>query len=541
MSGSLTGLAASDNNGALVRTRGRREGRDVIPAVHLDYADGSLMDPSGRFKVAQGQNVYDVDFEYGLQQLRWDNLVNGTTPASVLAQGIASITNGTAQVSHIPQEGAVRLRVNTLNDTVIRQSKPYFRYQPSKGLYCSAAVVFGAPVAGIVRRIGMFDNDNGVFFEQDSTGISVVRRSNAGGTVTDTRVAQTSWNIDRLDGTGAQGAATPSNFNPSGVTIDWSRIQMVCIDYAWYGAGRARFGVIVGGKLFWCHAFDAANVSGQVRAWARTGNFPCRYEMRRVSGAGQADFIHYGVSVVVEGMFNEQRGFTYPAANGASRIAVTARRPILSARINTFPILGETNTATAGAANSLTRTGAGWTVNQWAGAYIAITGGTGAGQMARVVSNTATVLTCDNPFVQGSAAFPVAPDATSVYAIYPILGRGQLIPRQLNVVADNLAYVELVLNPTSLTGANWQNLSALSSPNSLTQRDIAANALTGGEVIAAGYVGSTNPLQVDLREIQPLGTNIRGDISDILTVVATPVGAGTSNVAAVFQYQEAMS
>lgn len=62
-------------------------------------------------------------------------------------------------------------------DVALRQSRPYFRYQPSKGIYASAAVLFGAPTADITRRIGMFDADNGIFFWQDVTGLWAVRRA----------------------------------------------------------------------------------------------------------------------------------------------------------------------------------------------------------------------------------------------------------------------------------------------------------------------------------------------------------------------------
>ena len=347
---------------------------------------GELMDPSGRLKISRGQNVYDVDFEYGLQALRWENLVAGT---------------GT--IVHRPIEGGVRMQVTASGDVAIRQSKPYFRYQPSKGLYASAAVLFGAPATGVVRRVGMFDSDNGIFFEQDSTGLSVVRRSNIGGAgLQEARIAQANWNLDPLNGRGK-----------SGRTLDPTRIQMAVMDYAWYGAGRARLGFIISGKLIWCHAFDHANVAGATMPWSRTGNLPCRYEARRTAGTGAADFWHWGVSVVVEGGFDEQRGFTFPHAN-PSRVAVTARRPILASRIRPFGVIDEANTATAGATGSLNRTGAGWTASQWIGRYLLLTGGTGAGQIGRITANTANALTVQNAQTLSAAPFSPAPAAGSI-------------------------------------------------------------------------------------------------------------------------------
>lgn len=69
-----------------------------------------------------------------------------------------------------------------------------------------------------------------------------------------------------------------------------------------------------------------------------------------------------------------------------------------------------TGTATAGAATTLTNSAKNWTVNQWTNYQVRITGGTGAGQIRTISSNTATALTV-------SAAWTTNPDATSVYAI----------------------------------------------------------------------------------------------------------------------------
>jgi hypothetical protein len=69
-----------------------------------------------------------------------------------------------------------------------------------------------------------------------------------------------------------------------------------------------------------------------------------------------------------------------------------------------------TGTATAGAATTLTNAGKTWTTNQWSNYQIRITGGTGAGQIRTISSNTGTVITV-------SAAWTTNPDATSTYSI----------------------------------------------------------------------------------------------------------------------------
>lgn len=74
-----------------------------------------------------------------------------------------------------------------------------------------------------------------------------------------------------------------------------------------------------------------------------------------------------------------------------------------------------------------------WDTNEWVGYYLMITAGTGAGQSAKIVGNTATKLYLMDAFRQDgwndtsatpveSAAltrFPIAPDATSRYMILP--------------------------------------------------------------------------------------------------------------------------
>lgn len=82
--------------------------------------------------------------------------------------------------------------------------------------------------------------------------------------------------------------------------------------------------------------------------------------------------------------------------------------------------LGGTNgTATSGGASTLTQSGAGWTVDRWAGCTIQLVDGTGAGQRRRVLSNTADTVTT-------TRAWSTQPDNTSVFVIWSsgILGDG---------------------------------------------------------------------------------------------------------------------
>jgi len=252
-----------------------------------------VRDVLGRLKVSLHQNIYEADFEYGPQPLRWEQL-----------------TAGAGAILQVPSSGGVRMRVtNAQGDITVRQSRPYHRYQPGKTMFMATAVNLGTALSGNVQRVGFFDDSNGAFFEQGQAtatnpyGMYVVVRTDVGGTLTEHRVGLDSWNGDI------------TNVRQ----LDFSRIQMFWMEYAWYGAGVTRFGFYINGEPFIAHQVGWGNLqlnlgtqAPQQNPWARTGNLPVRYEQRNLAGTTQTnDMYHYGVSVVVEGRTDEQRGFTY--------------------------------------------------------------------------------------------------------------------------------------------------------------------------------------------------------------------------------------
>jgi hypothetical protein len=64
---------------------------------------------------------------------------------------------------------------------------------------------------------------------------------------------------------------------PSGYNLDISKMQMAYIDYTWYGAGFIRFGFrAVNGDIVYCHKMPNNNVN--TSAYMRSGNLPGRFE-----------------------------------------------------------------------------------------------------------------------------------------------------------------------------------------------------------------------------------------------------------------------
>jgi hypothetical protein len=65
---------------------------------------------------------------------------------------------------------------------------------------------------------------------------------------------------------------------PSGYNLDISKMQMAYIDYTWYGAGHIRFGFRgVNGEIVYCHRMPNNNIN--YSAYMRSGNLPARFEI----------------------------------------------------------------------------------------------------------------------------------------------------------------------------------------------------------------------------------------------------------------------
>jgi hypothetical protein len=197
--------------------------------------------------------------------------------------------------------------------------------------YCSVLNWYGA-----VNRLGIFDAQNGLFFEFDGQTLYAVQRkstyqisgkvtvTNGSNTVTQTNAAfparftrqlnigdyivirGQSYRVQDIDSdttmtitpayrgmttqyaiiSKTQDTKYPqSSWNldtmdgngPSGYTLDLSRMQMFFIDYSWYGAGAIRWGLRgADGRVTYVHRIQ--NNNSNYEAYLRSGNLPARYQ-----------------------------------------------------------------------------------------------------------------------------------------------------------------------------------------------------------------------------------------------------------------------
>lgn len=185
-------------------------------------------------------------------------------------------------------------------------------------------------------RTGMFDFQNGFYFEYDGSSMAVVRRTSnrelmgtvaatsGSGTITGTNtkfskqltpgdyivIRGSSYQVIAVDSDTSMDVAPiyrgntvsgiranvtvntrfpQSTWNidkcdgqgPSGYNLDVTKMQMCYIDYTWYGAGFVRFGFRgVDGRVNYVHKIVNNNI--QTAAYMRSGNLPARYEVTNI-------------------------------------------------------------------------------------------------------------------------------------------------------------------------------------------------------------------------------------------------------------------
>jgi hypothetical protein len=379
----------------------------------------NMLGAFGRLRVANPDTLGDYQLQYSISPLMWNQK-----------------TVGAATITFLSKEAAGSLNVTTASgDRAVLQTKRYHRYQPGNSQKIDTTGVFGAATAGCIQRQGYFDDYNGVFFQLNGSTLSVVQRSSTTGSVVDTVVNQAQWNLDTMDGNG-----------PSGIKIDITRAQIFSIDLQWLGVGRVRLGFNVGGILVYCHEFDNANYL--TSAYMETANLPVRKEILNTTDtANSVSMKTICATVICEGGFNAQRGFSHSANNGTTTIGVTTRRPILS----------------------------------------------------------------------------IQPKLTYFGLVNRALILLQSFYLDNNTGSDDVLW-ELVYNGT-LTGASFNS----AATRALINFDVAATAITGGDVIASGYLprANRNVESVSLSEVFrdiPLTLDIDGANPDTVSIVCTSFG-----------------
>lgn len=258
------------------------------------YSDSTAIDAAGRLRTSAPKTIFDSKQIFDNDPQFWDEELES-------GAGIAS--------AHSVDESST-VFTSTVNTAgkFTRQTFMRFNYQSGKSQFISMTGVLNLSGGGtgVERRIGYFDDKDGLFFEINNTTVGVTRRTNVTGTPVDNTVTQSNWNVDKMDGTG-----------PSGATVDFSKMQIFEFDFEWLSSGRIRFALKINKRIFVVHEIISSNIL--TMPFMSKPNLPLRYQMI-TTGSSPASTMRAVCTTVISEGGQEETGILRRASTGGTHV-----------------------------------------------------------------------------------------------------------------------------------------------------------------------------------------------------------------------------
>lgn len=277
-------------------------------AVPVRQADGANLDAFSRLRVSQPQGIFDQQFTYNAGPLQFEPITSGSGAA-------------------IAHDATNRCVTHTFDNTpanglAVMQSFEWVRYQPGRSQAAFVTFNFIEAKANVVKFAGLGDGNNGIEFRLNGSTLqwAVLSDSSAG----DEIVAQSSWNLDRLNGAG--GTA-----NPSGLSLNVAAMQIAVIDFQALYVGRVRVGFDIGGSIVYAHEFNHANLTAF--PYIQTATLPIRCGMSCSNTASTT--MRFICSAVISEGGQEENGGVPNAIEGTATAGNGSDVHILSIRPRT--------------------------------------------------------------------------------------------------------------------------------------------------------------------------------------------------------------
>lgn len=275
----------------------------------ISASDSASIDAFGRWRVSNPITLFDSKNIFDDP-----DLASSVENQPLFYDNQETSGGGTGTTYNANQSSQTLTVGNTTAGTRIRQTKMRFNYQPGKSQLVLMTFNLNGTKAGIIKREGIFDDKNGLFLEADGTTINFVRRTYVTGSAADNEVAQANWNIDPMNGTGL-----------SGINLNWTKTQILFIDYEWLGVGRVRMGFVVDGIIYYAHEFNNANSLDLV--YMTTPNLPLRSEISN-DGTGAADTITQICSTVISEGGSQDLGVLRYASTAGTHVDMAVENTI---------------------------------------------------------------------------------------------------------------------------------------------------------------------------------------------------------------------
>lgn len=275
----------------------------------FDNALESSIDAFGKLRVTNPYTLLDI---------RFPGQSTGSSSFLLNSIQLSQYTSGTAGSTYNITASNSKCILSVTGDRrLVNQSRKYCNYQPGKSLlFMTSAVInhSGNPAAGYSTRLGYYDDNNGLYFQYTGgAGMSVNIQNDIL-----TTIPQSSWNIDKMDGTGS-----------SKLNLDFTKTQLFVMDMEWLGVGRVRYGFYAYGKIHYCH--QQLNINFLVAPYTNGINLPVRYEVIGSEGV-TASMTQICSTVISEGGYNPI-GRPMSISTGSTYVTLnTSEQPILLLR-----------------------------------------------------------------------------------------------------------------------------------------------------------------------------------------------------------------
>jgi len=433
--------------------------------------------------------------------------VTGTALVSMQNQGatVSDVFGSNVYISNVVSATSVTLNFPPTTRTISQAQiqaigSPVFQY-PNTRFIDQLRVNDKVVIRGMTHTVVQIPTQGTLIVNPPYRGASSITVPVKMCKIKEVRTPQSQFNRDTLDGTG-----------PSGFKFDPTKMQMIGLQYTWYGAGFVDFMMRGGdGNWVYAHRYKQNNINDE--AYMRTGNMPVRYELLNESIAsasalaaptGTTDTIltlteaptYWPPSgnVMVDNEF-----MTYTGKSGVTLTGVT-RAASLQYNVNdqnyTLTASAAAQNHQAGSTALLVGTTCTPSLTHWGSAFIM------DGQFDSDrgyffnYSNTAPNLTSialnatSNVFLIRLAP-TVSNGIVGDMGQRDLLNRAQLLLQKLEVIpapANTVANVTGVLNPSglNLSSVLWSNVNSTAFGSQPSFAQIGIGGLVSGYVTGSG-------------------------------------------------------
>jgi len=259
----------------------------------VSIKDSANLDAFSRLRVSNPQILFNAQMTYDLVPIQYEQITSGTG---------ATITHDTTN----------RCALMTFSSTPTggksyMQSYEYLPYQPGRSQLAFITFNMIEGVANTLKFAGYSDGVNGIEFQLSGTTKQFVVYS--GSSAGNETVTQSSWNLDKLDGSGA-----------SGITLDITKTQILVVDIQALYVGRVRVGFDIGGQIIYAHEFLHSNLIAH--PYIQSANLPVRCGMT-CTGTVSTTMNFICAAVISEGGTDDINNFGYTFATSTSVTATT--------------------------------------------------------------------------------------------------------------------------------------------------------------------------------------------------------------------------